>query len=77
MLKSLSLLVVFLAVAQKPFPVDQGQQQQTQVQPNTAKPAAPIVITSDIEKENADNAERYAYYKAHKKEYLNAATSQL
>jgi hypothetical protein len=38
-----------------------------------ATPYAPSLTTPEIDKENADNAERYAYYKAHPKEYLKVA----
>jgi hypothetical protein len=49
------------------------QQEQTQRQADTSQPAAPIPCASEVCKENAENAERYTYYKAHPKEYLKAA----
>lgn len=78
MLKHLAILVVLacglLAYAEKPLPVNGGQQQDhPQNHPNAPQPAAPQLCTSDVCKENAENAERYAYYKAHPKEYLKAA----
>jgi hypothetical protein len=67
-------LIVFFALAQKPLPLNGGQkQEQTQTKPADTQPPAPPPITSEVGKENAANAERYAYYKTHKKEYLKAA----
>jgi hypothetical protein len=77
MWKSLAILFLVLSVlgsAEKPLPV-KGDQQQQQSQPHAAaaQPATPPTCTSEVCKENAENAERYAYYKAHHKEYLKAA----
>jgi hypothetical protein len=68
------LVLGVLGCAQKPLPMNGGQQQQ-QPQPHaeTPHPAAPQPCTSEVCKENTGNAERYAYYKAHPKEYLKAA----
>jgi hypothetical protein len=77
MLKRLAILGVALIVvscAQKPLPMDGGQQQQqAQAHANEAQPNAPPPCVTEVCKENAENAERYAYYKAHPKEYLKAA----
>lgn len=63
-----------LAYTEKPLPVNRGQQQeQSQPHADKAQPDASPPCASEICKENADNAERYAYYKAHPKEYLKAA----
>ena len=68
------LLMVVLVGAQKPLPVNGHQQQEhSETHTNSTSPPAPPVCTSDVCKENAENAERYAYYKAHPKEYLKAA----
>jgi hypothetical protein len=68
------LVLGALACAQKPLPVDRSQQQQQpQKQAQAPQPAAPQPCTSEVCKENAENAERYAYYKSHPKEYLKAA----
>jgi hypothetical protein len=78
MLKHLVILVVLmwggLAYADKPLPVDGGQQEDhSQSQTGKPKPNAPPPCVSEVCKENAANAERYAYYKAHPEEYLKAA----
>ena len=78
MLKRLAILGLLTlgigACAQKPFPLEGShQQEQTQAHPDKAQPDAPSPCTSEICKENAENAERYAYYKSHPKEYLKAA----
>lgn len=66
--------MLLLVTAQKPLPLDGSQkQEQTQTKPADPQPTAPPLTTSEVEKENATNAERYAYYKAHPKEYLKAA----
>ncbi len=68
------MLVVAPIGAQKPLPVDGSQQQEhSQNHSDAAHPSAPPACTSDVCKENAENAERYAYYKAHPKEYLETA----
>jgi hypothetical protein len=74
MLKCLAILVVFFALTQKPLPLNGSQkQEQTQTKAPDTQPPAPPPITSEVGKENAANAERYAYYKARPKEYLKAA----
>jgi len=74
MLKWLAILVVILAGAHKPLPVHwDNQHQEAQQQSAEAHPDAQATGTSDVEKENAANAERYAYYKAHPKEYFRDA----
>lgn len=49
------------------------QHQQTQQKSGEASPDAQAAITDDVGKENAANTQRFAYYKAHPKEYLKAA----
>lgn len=74
MFKCLAVLTFLLAIAQKPLPM-YGYEQSTQTQDATEKPcpnAQPVAIT-EADKENAENAQKYAYYKAHPKEYLKAA----
>jgi len=75
MLKSLAIfIVILLAVAQKPLPMyGYDQHQQTQQKSGEASPDAQAAITDDVGKENAANTQRFAYYKAHPKEYLKAA----
>ena len=76
MWKSLAILALVLAATQKPLPVNGGQpQQQTQAQTNEPKPDAQAAPAAEVEKENAANAQRYAYYKAHPKEYFHAAVA--
>jgi hypothetical protein len=73
MLRWLAIPIVIFALAQKPLPV-QGENKQGNAQAKPADPQPlPPPITSEVDKENATNAERYAYYKAHPKEYLKAA----
>src|SRR6185437_10753417 len=76
MLKTLAILAALsvLVLAQKPLPM-QGSHQQEQTQPHAdkAQQYAPPPCTTEVCKENAENAERYAYYKAHPEEYLKAA----
>jgi hypothetical protein len=68
------LLVGALTCAQEPLPVNGGKQQEhPQAHTDTGQPAAPPLCTSEVCKENAENAERYAYYKAHPNEYWKAA----
>ena len=70
----LAILVLVLATAQKPLPVEgNNQQNQSQGKTNETQPDAQAIATSEINKENAANAERYAYYKAHPKEYFKTA----
>jgi hypothetical protein len=77
MLKWLAIIAsvpILLAAIQKPLPVlGKDQQQQAQTKSAENQPSASSVIASEIDKENTENAERYAYYKAHPKEYLKAA----
>jgi hypothetical protein len=74
MLKRLVVLAVFMVAAYKPLPVKgSNQQQQPQTNPDKPQPSTPPPPTSDVDKENTANAERYAYYKTHPKEYLKAA----
>jgi len=74
MLKNLVIAAVILAGTQKPLPMNRGQQQeQSQADTSAAQPIPPAFAVSDVDKENTANAERYAYYKAHPKEYLKAA----
>jgi hypothetical protein len=81
MLKGLAIVGLLLALtvlasAQEPLPVKGSQEQQhSQNQTNAAHPTAPQPCTSDVRKENAEKNERYAYYKAHPKEYLKAAVA--
>jgi hypothetical protein len=64
---------VIFALAPKPIPVEASHQQEnSQAEPADSQPLPPPV-SPEIDKENAANAERYAYYKTHKKEYLKAA----
>ena len=49
------------------------QQEHSESQTESANPPAPPPCTSAVSKENAENAERYAYYKSHPKEYFEAA----
>jgi hypothetical protein len=52
-----------------------GYDHSRQTQDATEKPcpnAQPVAI-AEVDKENAENAQKYAYYKAHPKEYLKAA----
>jgi hypothetical protein len=69
-----SLFAMLLLVTQNHIPL-KGSQQQNQPQTNCAdaQSPAPTDPATEVGKENAANAERYAYYKAHKKEYLKAA----
>jgi hypothetical protein len=74
MFKCLAVFTFLLAIGQKPLTV-YGYVQPTQTQEATEKTcpnALPIAIT-EADKENAENAQKYAYYKAHPKEYLKAA----
>jgi len=73
-MKGLVILAMLLGGAQKDVP-PKGSQQQKHSQPESSKtqPSAPPPTTSEVDKENAANAERYAYYKAHPKEYFKAA----
>jgi hypothetical protein len=68
------LAISVLACAQKPLPIE-GSHQQEQTQPlvDKAQSVTPPPCASEVCKENAENAERYAYYKAHPGEYLKAA----
>jgi hypothetical protein len=76
MLKLLVILGILLAgvlvCAQKPLPM-QGSHQQEQTHVDKVQPDTPPPCATEVCKENADNAERYAYYEAHPKEYLKAA----
>ncbi|MGO9325209.1 MAG: hypothetical protein ACLP07_11670 [Terracidiphilus sp.] len=68
------LLAGILACAQKPLPMEGSQQQkQSQSHADEAQPNTPPPCVSEVCKENAENAERYAYYKTHPEEYLKAA----
>jgi hypothetical protein len=74
MFKCLAVFTFLLVIAQKPLPM-YGYGQPSQAQDATEKPcpnAQPVAIT-EVEKDNAENALKYAYYKAHPKEYLKAA----
>jgi len=72
--KYLAIFVVILAVAQKPLPVyGYDQHQQTQQKSGEARPDAQAAVAADVGKENAANAQRFAYYKANPKEYFKAA----
>lgn len=68
------LLIGVLACAEKPLPME-GSHQQQQAQPHAdaSQPNTPPPCATEVCKENADNAERYAYYKAHPKEYFKTA----
>ena len=70
----LAVVSVVLASAQKPLPMNGGNQQEhPQAHSDHAQPDTPPPCTTEVCKENAENAERYAYYKAHPKEYLKTA----
>lgn len=71
---TLAIFVALLVVAQKPLPV-KGNDQQNQPQDKCSETNhnAQAVAATEVEEENAANAQRYAYYKAHHKEYLKAA----
>jgi len=82
MKKRLAILAILLAgtltCAQKPLTVNGSQQQEHfQSHADTEQPEKPDLTArpcaSEICKENADNAARCAYYKAHPKEYFKAA----
>ena len=68
-----AVVTVISAGTQKPLPMNRGCQQE-HPQPNTdiGQPPAPS-CASEVCKENTENAERYAYYKAHPKEYFKTA----
>lgn len=77
MLKRLAILGLLalgvLAGEHKPLPVKgEDQKNQTQEKKDESNPLPPVACGSGVCKENADNAERYAYYKAHPKEYFKA-----
>jgi hypothetical protein len=74
MLKKLMMFGVLFVGAQNYVPLQWNEQQQnSQPHASESQPYPPLIVTSEIDKENAANAERYAYYKAHPKEYLKAA----
>ena len=78
MLKCLAIfaLLSISVWAQKPLPMNGSQkQQQAQTHANKARQDAPPPCATEVCKENAENAERYAYYKAHPEEYLKAAVA--
>jgi hypothetical protein len=67
-------LIVGLAGAQKPLPVNGGDQhKQAQGESNDSKPDIQAIVAAEVRKENAANAQKYAYYKAHPKEYFRDA----
>lgn len=74
MLKWLAIVALALTLAQKPLPV-QGQNQQNQAQSKTSETSSntPAIFATEVNKENAEKAQRYAYYKAHPKEYVHNA----
>jgi hypothetical protein len=73
MLKCLAIIVLLLTT-QKPLPVDGSQQQEhPQNHADSTQPVTPPPVISEVDKENADYAQRYAYYKSHPKEYLKTA----
>ena len=74
MFKCIAVFTLLLAIAQKPLPM-YGNGQPRQTQDTTEKPltnAQPVAIT-EADKDTAENAQKFAYYKAHPKEYLKAA----
>lgn len=78
MLKRLAILTVLawsiLAGAQKPLPVQRNEQQnQPQDKSGETSQNTQAIAATEVEEENAANAQRYAYYKAHPKEYLKTA----
>jgi hypothetical protein len=78
MLKRLAIVAIMnvgvLACTQKPLPVQgNDNHQQAQKESNEPSQGAGAIVASEVDKENADNVERYAYYEAHPKEYLKAA----
>jgi hypothetical protein len=78
MLKRLATLAIVLTGMQAPLPLHgASQHQQVHAQDLEANPpiSLPVVATPEVEKEMASNAERFAYYKAHPKEYLKAAVA--
>lgn len=80
MLKRLAILGLlawgFLTGEHIPLPV-KGDDQQNQAgeKKEATNPLPQAACGSSVCKENADNAERYAYYKAHPKEYWKAITA--
>jgi hypothetical protein len=78
MLKCLTILLLVMSLANKPLPVHgNGDHQQSDSKQDTTDPASPPHVATEVEKENASNAERYAYYKTHKKEYIKKLPSPL
>jgi hypothetical protein len=74
MLKVLLIFAGLFSVTQNYVSFKWSQQQEhSRTHTAYATPNAPSVTTPEIDKENAANAERYAYYKAHPKEYLKGA----
>lgn len=73
-LKNLAILVLVLACAQKPFPI-QGEYQHNQPESKAAEsyPNAQAVAAAEVEEENAANAQRKVYYQAHPQEYFWAS----
>lgn len=76
MLKRLAILVILFAFAQIPLPM-KGENRQNQAQDRTSKADldAQAAATAEVNEETAANAERYAYYRTHPKEYLKAAVA--
>jgi hypothetical protein len=80
MLKRLAILSLlalgFLTGEHIPFPVKgDDQQYHAREKKDASNPFPQAACGSSVCKENADNAERYAYYKAHPKEYWKAITA--
>lgn len=74
MFKCLLMAALLFGWTQKDAPIKGShEQKQSQAKANDPQPPTPSLATSEIGKENAANAERYAYYKAHHKEYLEVA----
>lgn len=74
MFKSLVIVALLIGGAQNNVPRNRNKQQnQPQTQPTETHPPTPSTAASEVAQENVANGERYAYYKAHHKEYLKAA----
>jgi hypothetical protein len=74
MLKCLAVLAFLSAAAQNPLPtLGNEQPRQTQVATEKSGPNVQPAARLEADKGNAENAQTFAYYKAHPKEYLKAA----
>jgi hypothetical protein len=78
MLKTLAIVAIMnvgvLAFTQKPLPMKRdNQHQQSEHKSEEPEPNAKAIVAAEVDKENTENAERYAYYETHPKEYIKAA----